>query len=52
MSETPLHRLYYHYSEQPLSMRILYLRRCILGMGYLFAMIYLFHTYSGRTATP
>ncbi|MDD1632745.1 MAG: protein S100, partial [Methylococcaceae bacterium] len=49
MSETPLHRLYHHYSELPFSMRILYTAAlCILGMGYMFAMIYLFHTYSGR----
>src|SRR3989338_997994 len=49
MSEAPLHRLYHHYSEQPFSMRILYTAAlCILGMGYLFGMIYLFHTYSGR----
>jgi hypothetical protein len=25
---------------------------CILGMGYLFAMVYLFHTYSGRDGNP
>lgn len=49
MSETPLHRLYNHYSELPFSIRILYTAAlCILGMGYLFAMLYLFHTYSGR----
>ena len=53
MSETPLHQLYYHYSEQPPSMRVLYTAAlCILGMGYLFAMIYLFHTYSGRDGNP
>src|SRR3990170_5022468 len=49
MSETPLHQLFHHYSEQPFSIRILYTAAlCILGMGYLFGMIYLFHTYSGR----
>ena len=30
-------------------MRVLYTAALlVLGMGYLFAMIYLFHTYSGR----
>ena len=49
MSDTPLHRLYHHYSELPVSMRIVYTAAlCILGMGYLFAMLYLVHVYSGR----
>src|SRR5450759_2239674 len=53
MSERPLHRLYNHYSELPFSMCILYTAAlCILGMGYLFGMVYLFHTYSGRDGNP
>jgi len=49
MNEVPLHRLYRHYSELPYSQRVLYTSTLlILGMGYLFAMIYLFHTYAGR----
>ena len=53
MSEAPLHRLYSHYSELPLSMRILYTGAlCVLGMGYLFGMIYLFHVYAGRDGDP
>jgi hypothetical protein len=53
MSVAPLHRLYSHYSELPFSMRILYTAAlCILGMSYLFAMVYLFHTYSGRDGNP
>jgi hypothetical protein len=49
MSQPQLHRLYNHYSELPFSMRILYTCvLCVVGMGYLFAFIYLFHTYSGR----
>lgn len=44
-----LHRLYTHYSELPFSMRILYTcALCVVGLAYLFAFIYLFHTYSGR----
>jgi hypothetical protein len=49
MSEAPLHRLYRHYSELPYSLRVLYTAALIvLGMGYLFALIYLYHTYAGR----
>lgn len=49
MSDVPLHRLYYHYSELPYSLRVLYTAALlILGMGYLFALINLYHTYAGR----
>lgn len=49
MSDVPLHRHYRHYSELPYSLRSLYTAvLIILSVGYLFALIYLFHTYSGR----
>ncbi len=49
MSDVPLHRLYRHYSELPYSQRVLYTATLlVLGTGYLFALIYLFHTYAGR----
>ena len=49
MSDVPLHRLYRHYSELPLSQRVLYTATLlVLGIGYLFAMLNLFHTYAGR----
>ena len=44
-----LHRLYFHYSELPFSLRWLY--TCVLvmlGFGYIFALIYVLHTYGGR----
>lgn len=45
----PLHRLYVHYSELPYSLRVLYTSALlVLGLGYLFALIYVFHTQSGR----
>src|SRR6266540_1731636 len=48
-SDVPLHRLYRHYSELPYSLRVLYTATLlVLGLGYLFALIYLFHTYAGR----
>ena len=49
MNDDPLHQLYTHYSELPYSQRVLYTATLlVLGMGYLFALIYLFHTYAGR----
>jgi len=45
----PLHRLYRHYSELPYSLRVLYTATLlVLGLGYLFALIYVFTTYAGR----
>jgi hypothetical protein len=53
MNDVPLHRLYHHFSELPYSLRILYTATLlVLGMGYLFALIYLFHTYSGKDGNP
>lgn len=49
MSEAPLHRLFLHYSELPYSQRVLYTATLlVLGLGYLFALMYVFHTYAGR----
>lgn len=49
MSDIPLHRLYLHYSEMPLSTRVLYTAvLLILGIAYAFGGIYLYHTYAGR----
>jgi hypothetical protein len=54
MSDVPLHRQYRHFSELPYSQRVLYSGALIvLGVGYLFALIYLFHTYAGKgTGNP
>ena len=47
--QPPLHRLYHHYSELPYSVRVLYTAALlVLGLGYLFGLIYVFHTYAGR----
>src|SRR4030095_17153669 len=49
MSDAPLHRLYRHYWDLPYSLRVLYTGTLIvLGCVYVFALIYLFHTYAGR----
>ena len=53
MSDTPLHRHYLHFSELPTSVRIMYTAvLLLLGLAYIFAAIYLFHTYSGRDGNP
>lgn len=53
MDQPALHRHYLHFSELPTSVRILYTcALLILGMGYLFALIYLYHTYAGRDGKP
>ncbi|HXX82798.1 MAG TPA: elongation factor-1 alpha [Casimicrobiaceae bacterium] len=47
--DVALHRHYLHYSELPYSMRVLYTAALlVLSLGYLFALIYLYHTYAGR----
>src|SRR2546426_562864 len=49
MSDVSLHQHYLHYSELPYSIRVLYTAALlVLGLGYLFALIYLYHTYAGR----
>ncbi|HET7198287.1 MAG TPA: hypothetical protein VFI86_06445, partial [Burkholderiales bacterium] len=53
MNEAPLHRLYFHFSELPYSVRSLYTAALlILGLGYLFALLYVFHTYAGKDGNP
>ncbi|MBI5921256.1 MAG: elongation factor-1 alpha [Betaproteobacteria bacterium] len=53
MKTESLHQLYTHYSELPYSQRVLYTcTLLVLGSAYLFALIYLFHSYSGRDGNP
>ena len=48
-SNVPLHRMYVHYSELPYSLRVLYTSvLLVLGLGYIFALIYVFHTQAGK----
>lgn len=49
MSQPPLHRMFHHYSEMPYSQRVVYTATLLmLGLGYLFALVYVFDTYAGR----
>ena len=52
-SAVPLHRLFHHFSELPSSLRVLFTAALmILGFGYVFGLIYIFHTYSGKDGNP
>ncbi|MGQ0523252.1 MAG: elongation factor-1 alpha [Betaproteobacteria bacterium] len=49
----PLHRLFHHFSELPSSLRVLFTAALmILGFGYIFGLIYVFHTYSAKDGNP
>lgn len=53
MNNASVHRLYTHFSELPLSMRVLYTATLlIMGLGYVFALVYLFHTNAGKDGNP
>jgi hypothetical protein len=48
-----VHRMFFHYSELPLSMRTLFTATLIvLGIGYLFAMIQIYEVDAGRDGKP
>jgi hypothetical protein len=49
----PLHPRYLHFKELPLSLRALFTAiLCVLGLGYVFALLYIFHTYAGKDGDP
>ena len=53
MTESPVHRLYHHFSELPASVRVLYTSvLMVFGLAYLFALVLIFHTYSGKDGNP
>jgi hypothetical protein len=53
MSSKPIHRLYRHFQELPVSMRVLFTGTLLaIGMGYLFALIYVYTTDAGRDGSP
>jgi hypothetical protein len=48
-----VHRMFFHYSELPLSMRTLYtMTLLVMGIGYLFAMIQIYEVDAGRDGKP
>lgn len=53
MTESPVHRLYHHFSELPSSVRVLYTAvLLVFGLAYLFALVLIFHTYSAKDGNP
>jgi len=48
-----IHRLYRHFQELPISMRVLFTSALlVLGLGYLFAALYVFAAHSGADGKP
>ena len=48
-----VHRMFFHYSEFPLSMRTLFTGTLVmLGIGYMFAMIQIYAAHAGRDGRP
>ena len=53
MSNQPIHRLYRHFRELPVSMRVLFTGTLLaIGMGYLFALVYVYSSDAGRDGKP
>lgn len=53
MNDKAIHRLYRHFQELPISMRTLFSGALmVLGLGYLFAAIYVFAAHSGADGHP
>jgi hypothetical protein len=53
MNDHAIHRLYRHFQELPVSMRVLFSGTLmVLGLGYLFAAFYVFAAHSGADGKP
>ena len=53
MNDRAFHRLYRHFQELPVSMRTLFTGALlVLGLGYLFAMLYIFTAHAGADGQP
>ena len=53
MNDKAIHRLYRHFQELPLGMRTLFTGALmVLGLGYLFAALYVFAAHSGADGKP
>ena len=49
----PIHHLYLHFQELPISRRVLYTGvLLVLGLGYIFGLLYLYASDSGRDGVP
>jgi hypothetical protein len=53
MNDQAIHRLYRHFRELPATMRTLFTGAlCVVGLGYLFAAIYVFAAHAGADGRP
>ena len=53
MSDQAIHHLYRHFQELPVSMRVLFTGTLLaIGMGYMFALIYVYASDAGRDGNP
>lgn len=53
MNDKAIHRLYRHFKELPISMRALFTGALlVLGLGYLFAALYVFAAHAGADGQP
>ncbi len=53
MNAKRIHRLYRHFQELPVSMRVLFTGTLLaIGMGYLFALIYVYASDAGKDGNP
>ncbi len=53
MNDKAIHRLYRHFQELPISMRTLFTGALlVLGLGYIFAMLYIFAAHAGADGKP
>jgi hypothetical protein len=53
MNDKAIHRLYRHFQELPISMRTLFTGALlVVGLGYIFAILYVFAAHSGADGKP
>ncbi len=53
MNDQPIHHLYLHFQELPMSMRTLYTGALlVLGLGYMFALLYVYAAHADRDGRP
>jgi len=53
LNEQRIHRLYRHFQELPVSMRVLFTGTLLaIGMGYMFALIYVYASDAGKDGNP
>jgi hypothetical protein len=53
MNDQAIHRLYRHFQELPISMRVLFTGTLLaIGMGYMFALVYVYASDAGKDGNP